>query len=306
MPHQQAPTAEDRAILRLLLRRGQSYEVIAAALASDVPNVRARAHAALATIAPFPSATTVADRERLADALLGGDQPAAGTLLNDSAENRAWWEEARKRLVGEELAGDDGIEPAPAVAEEASGPDAAASEQARVSRRGGLLVLAVVVAALALIAAALFGGFGGKGAKPAETRAAKPAATATTTTTTSNTAAGGAEIVKQINLKPPSGASSPLGILFVVQQDGKRALQVLGQGLEASNMYALWLQKDGRWSRLGFFPAVAAKGTDAGRLVGLVAAPKGALTSDRVVISRETAQSPTAPGEVVLAGSFKG
>lgn len=308
MHHEPAPTAEDRAILRLSLRRGQSYEAIATALASDVPAVRARAHAALTALAPCPAALTTAERERLADALLTADLPAAGTLLTEAAENRAWWERARDRLVTEGLADADRIPPAQpdGGATASAGTEASGPEQVRVSRRGGLLVLAVVVAALALIAAALFGGFRGRGAQPAGTQTDRPTATSTTTTGTSTTAAGGAEIVKQINLKPPSGAGSPLGILFVVQQDGKRALQVLGQGLAAGNMYALWMQKDGRWSRLGFFPAVTAKGTDAGRLVGLVAAPKGALASDRVVVSRETAQSSTEPGEIVLAGRIKG
>lgn len=299
---QQEPelTAEDRAILRLLLRRGQSDEAIAAALASDVATVRARAGAALATLVPYPTALTAPDRELLAGALLAGDPDPAAALLSASAGNRDWWERARGRLVAEGLA-DAGRIAAAAASAESSG-----SEPERVSRRGGVLVLAVVIVALALVAFALFGGFGGSGTEQATTEADTTPAAATATTAGSTTTTGGAEIVRQINLKPPSGASSPLGILFVVQQDGKRALQVLGEGLAAGNMYALWLQKDGRWSRLGFFPAVAAKGTDAGRLVGLVAAPKGALAYDRVVISRESSQSPAEPGEIVLTGRVSG
>lgn len=287
MPPSPAPTAEDRAILRLLLRRGRDYEQIAAALAADAAGVRERAHAALAALVPFPATLDEAAHARLADRLLTGGGPPAPA---DAAE-RDWWTQIGARLVAEDLA-----DPGRSVS-------VPAARDLRVSRRGGLLIIAVAALAAALAVFAALGGF--SSGKPAAD-AGRPAPAATATGTTATTATTGAVITKQINLRAPGGGRTPLGVALVIEQDGTRALQVLGQGLAPGNMYALWWRRGDRWSRLGFFPAVSAKGSDAGRLTGLVAAPQDILKASRIVVSRETSQAPSSPAEIVLAGTVAG
>jgi hypothetical protein len=295
MPNSELLTADQRAVLQLVLRRGRSYAQIATALKSDEGAIRERAASALGALTAGQagdSRLSSKDRAVLTDHVLGqGDPAIADSLLDRSAPARAW-----VRVASEALAGEGLTDAAPSKAPAPAPPEVAEQHTGRVSKTGGAIILGLLAAAVVLGVLWLSGVFDG-------TDSGGNSAVDTTTTQTGTTT--GTRILQQINLKPPPGVSSPaLAVANVAQQDTVLALAVVGQKLPASSFYALWLQRGTTWKRLGFFPPVRPDGKTKGRLSGAVRAPSDLLSYSRLVISNERTSSPKAPNSIVLTGSI--
>ncbi|CAN5450770.1 hypothetical protein BH20ACT18_BH20ACT18_06620 [soil metagenome] len=115
---------DQRAVLQLLLKQGQSYDGIAALLGMDAGSVRARAHAALESLGPESGRRMSSERRaELADYLLGQLDEDAAKATHDhlaaSARGRAWARVAAGEL--RPLAGDAGL---PAIPEDGAGRSA--------------------------------------------------------------------------------------------------------------------------------------------------------------------------------------
>lgn len=317
---------DQRAVLELVLRRGRSYDEIAELLQIDRAGVRERALAALDALGPQ---TGVPEQRRalITDYLLGA-LPArvSGDVrerLADSPGERAW-----ARVVASELQ-PIATEPLPEIPTEstpreqepepaaAAAPAAAPREpteparprRARVaraprsSRTGGAVLLAggaAIVIAVVLVVV-LSGGGGNK--HPASSAARTPGSTTPTTST------GATQVVAQINLKPPAGGSSPVGIAEVLRTQGKTGIAIVAQGLTPNtkhppNAYAVWLYNSpGDSQILGFVnPGVGSNG----RLQTAGGLPTNAKHFQKLLVTLETQSSPKAPGSIVLEGALTG
>jgi hypothetical protein len=184
------------------------------------------------------------------------------------------------------------------------------------SRRGGIILLALgaLVVVAAVVAIALL--TGGSSNKSATTSASTPASTSTTPTTsstpstsTSTTTANGAHLVAQINLTAPTSATAtkPVGVALVLKQGKNTGIAIRAQNLPANgkhDAYAVWLYKSANDSHiLGFVnPAVGSNGV----LQAEAALPANAGHFSQLLITKETQQSPKAPGTIVLHGVLKG
>jgi hypothetical protein len=308
----EALPADQKAVLQLVLRQGRTYEEIASLLKISPEAVRDRALTALDAVGPADAPGLEADRQDdVGDYLLGQQTASARAAtrehLEESGPARNWARAVAGELRTAGLAGDDALPDIPAdPAEVDEAFDALdARRRARVdreksSRLGGLLLMvgaAIVIAAIVLVATGAIGGSSDNGGS---TNAATTTTTATTSTTTGTT------VEKQINLSPPGGGKKPLGVLNIVAQDGQRALAVVGQDLAPSGHYVLWLRNGSKVKFLGFFPQVSGKGTNKGRLQGLVAAPADLASYKDVLVSREPSSTPKQPTAIVLQGSLGG
>jgi hypothetical protein len=184
------------------------------------------------------------------------------------------------------------------------------------SRRGGKLVLlaAAIIVLVIILSIALSGG----GGKPAHTTAAQTTSSTTTPTTTSTPASttgstgstgttGQAQVVAQINLRPPSGGSSPVGIAEVLKAASNEALAILASHLTPNtkhDAYAVWLYNSATDAKLlGFVsPAV----TSDGKLRTEGALPSNASHYHQLIVTLETNGTPKSPGKIVLQGTLKG
>lgn len=313
--------ADQRAVLQLLLSRGQSYERIAQTLDLGEDTVRSRAHAAVDALGP-ESGRRLPDERRaaVADYLLGqqDDGAAAATRehLEASAGARAW-----ARVVSGELrplAGDrelpaiprDGGRPVrteradaaePAAADDAADDDVGSprSGTRRVrdggrpsSRLGGALLIGGLAILVAVLVVLLVQG-GGNDDSP--TTSASTGASRAQRTTTQPT-----KVLAQVNMK---GAGKSLGLAQVLVQGKQRAIAIQGQDLEPttkSAVYAVWLYNSGDdAARLGYAPAVAKNG----RLQGVAGLPANAAKYKELVVTRESStKQATRPGTIVLRG----
>ncbi len=325
---------DQRAVLELVLRRGRSYDEIAALLSIDRAGVRERALAAFDALGPR---TGVAPERRglITDYLLGALPGRVADDVRDhlagSPSERAW-----ARVVASELQPlaseplpeipvdpgprDQAPQPAVVAAEPpAVEPARPAGERraprskpagARSSRTGGALLLAAGAAiVLAVVLVLLLSG--GSSKKPAT---AASAGTRTTPTSTSGaTGATGAsgttpQVVAQINLNPPSGGSAK-GIAEVLREQGKTGIAIVAQGLTPNtkkppNAYAVWLYNSPTDSRiLGFVnPGV---GTN-GRLQTAGGLPTNAAHFQKLLVTLESQSNPKSPGTIILEGALSG
>jgi hypothetical protein len=185
------------------------------------------------------------------------------------------------------------------------------------SRRGGailLVIVAVVIAAAVVIAVATSGSPAKHPVSAANSTTAGQTTHTSTTGTTGTTSTTGTtttaatttpQILAQLNLTSPTGASSTLGIAQVVRDAGVTGIVIDAQGVPPNtshNAYAVWLYNSPSSHKfVGFVPnLVGANGKLAteGRL------PPHAASYHHVLITLETQSKPTSPGEVVLSGTF--
>src|SRR5579885_225574 len=266
MPSIDSLPADQRAVLELVLRRGRTYDEIAELLSIDRAGVRQRALAAFDALGPK---TRVAANRRalIADYLLAalpaGVAAEVREHLQGSASERAW-----ARAIASELEG-LAEHPLPEIPSNGRSPQTKASPQKtaartpkrgkssraevpvaaalsngtprvqprRVSRLGGALLLALA-AAVAIAVVLVFVVFAGGGHKRPTRAAHRSTATATS--------ASSYKILSQINLLPPGGGKSPLGIAYVVKVKNQIGMLVGAQGLKPNtkkpaNYYAIWL-----------------------------------------------------------------
>jgi hypothetical protein len=170
-----------------------------------------------------------------------------------------------------------------------------------VSRRGGAILLAI--GALIAVGIALVIVLSSGGSSHSSTSSAARSTTPTTSTSTS------AQIVSQINLKPPSGTSKAIGIAEVLREKGKTGIAIVAQGLtpnskRPANAYAVWLYNSPTDSHiLGFVNPGVGKN---GRLQTAGGLPSNASRYHTLLITLETRSNPRSPGTVVLSGQLKG
>jgi len=297
--------ADQKAVLQLVLRQGRTYDEIGGLLRIAPEAVRERALTALDAIGPADGGDLSADeQDAIGDYLLGQQGAAARAetraLLERSRSGRAWARGVAAELRAAGLVDEDALPEIPAdeaEIEEAfdalEARERARVEQQRSSRLGGILLLAaagLVVAALVVLGINRLGGD--------DDRDDSPAATQTTQTTQ------GTVVERQVNLRPPGGGNRPLGVGTIVSQDGTRVINVVGQDLEASAYYVLWLRRGDQAKFLGFFPPVSGSGSAKGRLQGIVEAPSDLSRYSELLVTRETTDSPKRPGRVILQGTL--
>jgi hypothetical protein len=112
-------------------------------------------------------------------------------------------------------------------------------------------------------------------------------------------------LIAQLYLHAPSLAKQPTGVGRIVEQGGAFGISIAGSGLPANtkrDIYAVWLTHGHRNHKLLGFVDPGVTGNGRLKTAGLL--PKGALYYDELLLTEETQHTPTAPGAVVLEGSF--
>lgn len=306
---------DQRAVLQMVLQRGHSYDQIARLLSIDRAAVRQRALDGFDALTP----TTVlpgAERALVTDYLLGQlpDRVAEEVhgYLQTSDADREW-----ARAIAAEVA-PLSPRPLPEIPvgaprgadewlsgglEQPSDPPATPS-----SRRGGAILLgsiAVLIVAGIIVAVLSSGGSSPKKDAGATKLPAASSTTATTTPTTTSTTAT-PQLLAQLDLTSPTGASKTVGVADVIRDDGVAGIVIDAQGLPANtahNAYAVWLYNSpSSHSFAGFVKNLVRKN---GRLAAQGQLPAGASRYHHLLITLETQQKPASPGEVVLSGPFR-
>lgn len=315
MPRIDDLPADRRAVLQLLLKQGKSYDDLATLLRIEPDAVRERARDALDQLGPADAAGLSADdQDQIADYLLGqqGASRRADTrsLLEASASGRAW-----ARIVSGELrasgmvSGDLPDIPAErAEVDEAFDALQARKEarqrQAKSSRLGGILLLAAIGLAVAFLIIVLVSSGSDDGGGTASTPS-----TATTPSTTGTTGTSATpQVLGQVNLKAPSGASGKaLAAVTLVKQGDETDILFQGQGIPANrtgDVYALWLTGGSSApARLGFTPRVKANGKL--RFPGALPSTVDLSKYTTMELTRETTAAPKTPGPVVVSGAIR-
>jgi hypothetical protein len=250
-----ALSADQRAMLELLLGRGQSYEDIAGVLGTSADEVRSKARWALAELGNGDPDRKVA----LSDYLLGQADPIgradAVRHLRDDPADRALAE----RLLGElhaiapdaelpSLPGESRTAPhlrAPTVSRRraADAPPRAPRDPARTRMLVGLTTGAVV---LVIVVLAIAGVFGGGDSTPAST-ASTSTDTASTTPTSTSQLPNGAKNPVAINLKPVGGGPGSGTATLAAATNDQPFLDVQVNDLpppQNGNVYAAWFVLD--------------------------------------------------------------
>jgi len=333
-------SADQRAVLDLVLQRGRSYDDIARLLSIDRAAVRARALAAFDELGPD---TGIAPESRalITDYLLGQlpERVAEQTRerLANSPYERAW-----ARVLASELAPmaseplpdiPDGSRPATAGAatagtesagsegEPARRPTRASKPRERGPRRtprlsdrpssrlGGAILLgvgALVVVGVVIILIAVLGD--SSSSKHSNTAAASGTTSAGATSTSSTSTTGSqAQVVAQTNLNPPSGSGSAAkGVAFVVKEGSAYWVVIEATHVPPNNhnAYAAWLYNSPTDAyRIGFVSPLVGK---SGQLQVGSPLTTNAGRFKQLLLTVETQSNPRSPGTIVLEGPFKG
>jgi hypothetical protein len=300
---------DQRAVLSLLLKQGKSYDELAGLLRLEPAAVRVRAHDALLSLGPREGTALTEERYgEIADYLLGqqsaSQRAATRAHLEGSAAARAW-----ARVVSADLRGlaGDALPEIPAEGTEMDeafdalqARTAARAEVARSSRLGGVLLLGGLGILVAVVLVLVLSGGSSKSTNSAVV--APPSSSATTTTPASTAPTSTTpQVVGQVNLTPPHGGKA-LGIANVLTLQGQLAVAIQAQALApttTSQFYAVWLYNSPTDAqRLGFAPPV----TSNGRLQATSTLTTAESRFHQLIITRESARSPTSPGTIVLAG----
>ena len=145
------------------------------------------------------------------------------------------------------------------------------------------------------------------GSQPAKSAAPASGASAEAASGGSGaTGAAGSHVTlnKSIRLSSPSGAATPSGAADVATVAGRQELALEAHKLPPTHGfdYVVWLyNSQGQFEALGKAPAVGSNGVLAPSAVEL---PQNADIYHQVIITKETSERPTHPGEIVLHGPF--
>jgi hypothetical protein len=322
---------DQRATLSLLLRRRKSYADVAAMLDIQERAVHDRAHAALAVLAaPQARELSAEQREDVGDYLLGqrtgaAERQATRTYLEGSPQARAWAHALTAELaplaagtpLPEIPAGakparpasgaeqDDSSRPALPTAQRAQHPSGSRGSGSS-SRLGGALLLAVIVAVI-VVAVVLIAGSGGGSSHSSSSSVAAETETGTSSTgaTSTGTQTGKAKEDKRITLSSPDSTSKSAGIAEVLSEGNQFAIYLAAQHLPPSKgkgfFYAVWLYNSATsFEAVSRAPEVGSNGS----VQGGALLPKDAAKYHTMLLTRETASTPTKPGPVVLTGPF--
>jgi hypothetical protein len=266
---------------------------------AGVPDIPAEAPGARGAVPPVPPA----DAEGAAEREPAPFEQAAGTAASPPsarAGSRPWASSPRAGVT--DTSARSGPDAASAPPEPAAAP---AAEEGRredrgkreVSRLGGALLIAGIgILAVVLLVAVVLLGRGFLGGDDDAANDGDGAA---------QTQPGQPQVVGQINLTSSPEDADYVGLVQIVNQNGERALAIVGQDLPPSSeraAYAVWLYNSpSQARRLGFPPPV---GED-GRLSGLATLPENAGDFREVVISRDSDAEQDRPGRIVLRGELE-
>jgi hypothetical protein len=173
------------------------------------------------------------------------------------------------------------------------------------SRLGGALLLAAIVAVI-VVAVVLIAKSGGGGSHSSSSSAAAETETGTTSSTGSTgTQTGKAKEDKRITLSPPDSTSKSAGVAEVLSEGNQYAIYLAAQHLPESKgkgfFYAVWLYNSATsFEAVSRAPEVGSNGS----VQGGALLPKDAGKYHTMLLTRETASTPTKPGPVVLTGPF--
>ncbi len=280
-------SAQQRAIVDLILKRGHDYDQLADTLGMPEARVRELARDTLTSLAPV-SAAAVDDgwRAQIADYLLGQQAPpeAATTRghLRRSEAARAWSRSVLDSLehlyANSDLptipAGDNGPEPSPARKTAAARGELSPQAEAIVRRRRALGIAAIVAVLLFVLliwpVGLLTGGDDDSGAD-------------------NQRAGGDTEVVGQVVLRPVSGSGAgadDAGIAIVTRRDDEleMALQARVPRTKRNEAYEVWLYNSPEDAR-----TLGAQVTDRqGNFAGRADLPANYRDYRFIDISRET------------------
>src|SRR5918994_1055438 len=305
-------TDDQRAMLQLILERGQSYDDLAGVLGVGVDEVRSRARAALAELAGTDPDAEVG----LTDYLLGQADPIgradAVRHLRADPESAKLASELVERL--REVAPEATLPQLPAPRARRKKPAAPRREGGALSRRQQQVIVALAASAVLVIAAvlAIAGVFGGSGDGEGETGS---------TSTVADTTNTDEEVLARIPLRGESGSGE---VVIGNASADQPFVDLSASGIEASpprgQGYVLWFLLN---SKLGYpftvvrvspngtiddrYPipnAIAVEVATRSRFIDLAVSPLRTLQREAQKAAR--AQRPVVPytGDSVLRGSI--
>jgi hypothetical protein len=264
-----------RAVLKLLLLQGKSYDDIATLLRSEPGNIRTRARGAVAALGPDASDIGHERRDEIADYLLGqqtaSQRAATRDYLESSADGRAW---ARSSAAALAPLGSDALPEIPAEREEVAEAfvalerRSAREEQVKKSSQLGTKLLLAGVGVVWTPTGDRF------------------------------------QVIAQGTLRPPqgveSGAKGQVAIVrFPDNNQFRFALQAEGlPRSSAKSAYGVWLYTSDTKKRFLGFPNTRV-GAD-GKLQTVSDLSPDTPNYGAVLLTRETAEQPKKPGPVVL------
>ena len=312
-------SAQQRAVLQLLLRQGKSYDEIAGLLRTDTAAIRRRAQDAVEALVPDAPEVSADRRREIADYFLGqqtaSQRAATREYLEGSATGRGWARTAATALAP--VAGAEKLPDVPAereeVAEAFDALEARTARQEEVQRSsalGGKLISAGLGLALALViilVVALSGGDDDGTAGDAASTTTTPAATSTTGTATTgaDAANGDPTILAQGTLRPPEGSGSTAEgqvaiVLFAKTRRYRLALTAKGipPSSSSGSAYGVWFYTSKRNAAFLGFPDKVV-GAD-GRLDTVADLSPDTPNYKEVLLTSERTDSPRTPGTVVL------
>jgi hypothetical protein len=305
-------TDDQRAMLQLILERGQSYDDLAGVLGVGVDEVRSRARTALAELGGTDPDAEVG----LTDYLLGQADPIgradAVRHLQADPESAKLASVLVERL--HEVAPDATLPQLPSPRARRKKPAAPRREGGGLSRRQQQVIVALAASAVLVIAAvlAIAGVFGGSGDSEGETGS---------TSTVADTTNTGEEVLARIPLRGETGSGE---VVIGNASADQPFVDLSASGIETSppegQGYVLWFLLN---SKLGYpftvvrvspngtvddrYPipnAIAVEVATRSRFIDLAVSPLRALQREAQKAAR--AQRPVVPytGDSVLRGSI--
>ena len=300
-----------RAVLKLLLLQGKSYEDIATLLKSEPAKIQARARDAVAALGPDASDIGHERRDEIADYLLGqqtaSQRAATRDYLESSADGRAWARSAAAALAplgGEALPEIPAERVEVAEAFEALERRSARKQEVKRSSQLGTKLLLAGVGVLLGIGIILALSIGGGDDPEDSAGTTTPTATSTTAGVQTTPTGDKFQVIAQGTLRPPqgveSGAKGQVAIVrFPDNTQFRFALQAEGlPRSSAKSAYGVWLYTSDTKKQFLGFPNTRV-GKD-GKLQTVSDLSPETPNYGAVLLTRETAEEPKNPGPVVL------
>ncbi|MEJ7825003.1 MAG: anti-sigma factor [Solirubrobacteraceae bacterium] len=297
-------TDSQRAILQLLLKRSKSYEQIDAMLKLQAGAAQSRAHDAIDAIGPSRTEIGDARCHEIADYLLDQQtetvRAATNEYLSDSAPGRRWARavaDALRPIAAGELPWipPDPVEVPPPAALAPPPPQrpAAAGRDSQLATRLLFGALGLAVAIAVIVVTGVF-------------RDDDKTTTSTVTRTASTTPSDSPQTISQGMLTAPGGgdATADTGIIRYPQTNNFKLL-VAAKNLKpprSGTAYGIWLYTSESEKLFLGFPRATV--SDAGTLDVVADLTPETPNFDEVLVTRETTEEPTSPGEIILRGKL--
>jgi hypothetical protein len=158
----------------------------------------------------------------------------------------------------------------------------------------------VIVVVVLLIAG---GGGGSSGSSSSSAAAETETSTSSGKASSTGTQTGKAKEDKRITLTSPDSSSTSAGVAEVLSEGNQYAVYLAAQHLPPSKgfFYAVWLYNSPTsFEAVSRAPSVGSNGS----VQGGALLPKDAAKYHTMLLTRETASTPTKPGPIVLRGAF--